>query len=153
MRIVIDHVRGTRRGQREEHVLDFQQGREGGRITIGRHPDCDISFDLRRDIEASTRHAELRIEKDKLVLCDIGSSNGTYIDGERVGCRFLTIAEPTPVTFGAGGPVLRIWWTSGGNQDVLPPPPPQRSSLNRFGLRMAMVVTILLLLGWLAIGW
>ena len=143
-------MRGTRRGQREEHVLDSQGE---GRITIGRHPDCDISFDLRRDIEASTRHAELCVQNNELVLCDIGSSNGTYIDGERVGCRPLIVAEPTPITFGVGGPVLSVWWVLGGNEDVLPPPPPPQP-LHRLSLVAILLVIILLaFFGWAAVRW
>ncbi|HEX7704431.1 MAG TPA: FHA domain-containing protein, partial [Kofleriaceae bacterium] len=77
MRVVIDHVAGTRRGQRQE--LDAQK-----RIRFGRHPDCEVAFDPYRDIDASSRHAELRPLENGWVLVDLGSSNGTYVDGHRV---------------------------------------------------------------------
>ena len=54
MRVVIDHVAGSRRGQRQEFPAT-------SRVRFGRHPDCEVSFDPQRDIDASSRHAELRI--------------------------------------------------------------------------------------------
>lgn len=54
----------------------------GAETTVGRHPDSDIFLD---DVTVSRRHAQIvastggqrRIE-------DVGSLNGTYLDGERV---------------------------------------------------------------------
>src|SRR5690349_24072799 len=85
VRVVIDHVAGSRRGQRQEFSA-------GTRVRFGRHPDCEVSFDPQRDIDASSRHAELRVARadatDPLsqgwVLVDLGSSNGTYVEGHRV---------------------------------------------------------------------
>ena len=53
-------------------------------VTIGRHPDCEVSFDAHRDIDASSRHAELRPQGEGWILVDVGSSNGTYVDGHKV---------------------------------------------------------------------
>ncbi len=103
MWVVVDHLRGTRRGQRQELELDE-------RLAIGRHPDCEVSFDTRRDLEASTRHAEIRSRESEVVLVDIGSSNGTHIEGQRVSERILPAGESVEVEFGEGGPRLRIWW-------------------------------------------
>lgn len=121
MWIVIDHLSGSRRGQRQELELD-------GRLQIGRHPDCDVGFDARRDLEASTRHAEIRVRGNDLVLFDIGSSNGTYVGEERVHEVVLAPGEPTEVQFGARGPRLRIWWDRDADPSAAPPLPPVRSS-------------------------
>ena len=72
MRVVIDHVAGSRRGQRQEFA-------PGSRVRFGRHPECEVSFDPQRDIDASSRHAELRQLETGWVLVDLGSSNGTYL--------------------------------------------------------------------------
>ena len=82
MRVVIDHIAGSRRGQRQEFPATE-------RVRFGRHPDCEVSFDPHRDIDASSRHAELRVATnaraatDEMsqgwVLVDLGSSNGTFI--------------------------------------------------------------------------
>ncbi|HLU65603.1 MAG TPA: FHA domain-containing protein [Kofleriaceae bacterium] len=102
MKIVVDHLKGSRRGQRQEFP-------SGGRISIGRHPKCDVSFDAHRDLDASSRHAELREQGDRYVLTDVGSSNGTFVGGSRVGEVVLEPEQPVVVEFGAGGPQLRIW--------------------------------------------
>jgi hypothetical protein len=50
--------------------------------TIGRHPDSGIFLD---DVTVSRRHAEIRRGDDGVhVLRDVGSLNGTYLDGERI---------------------------------------------------------------------
>ena len=54
----------------------------GDRVRLGRHPDCEIALD---DITVSRRHAEVvRGDDGFFVLRDVGSLNGTYLDGERV---------------------------------------------------------------------
>ena len=50
-------------------------------VTIGRHPSCD--FPLRRD-DVSRRHAEIRFEQGGFVLHDLESTNGTFVNAERV---------------------------------------------------------------------
>ncbi len=50
-------------------------------ITAGRHPDSDIFLD---DITVSRRHAEVRREGSRLVVRDVGSLNGTYLNRERI---------------------------------------------------------------------
>jgi len=50
--------------------------------SIGRHPDSGIFLD---DVTVSRRHSEIRRGADgQYVLSDVGSLNGTYLDGERV---------------------------------------------------------------------
>jgi pSer/pThr/pTyr-binding forkhead associated (FHA) protein len=50
-------------------------------VVIGRHRSCD--FPLRRS-NVSRRHAEVRPEAGRYVLRDLGSTNGTFVNGERV---------------------------------------------------------------------
>ena len=51
-------------------------------ITVaGRHPDADIFLD---DVTVSRRHAEFRRVDGGFELVDLGSMNGTYVEGERV---------------------------------------------------------------------
>ena len=112
MKIVVDHVVGSRRGQRQEFA-------GGERLTIGRHPKCDVSFDAHRDLDASSRHAELRAGEAGYVLHDVGSSNGTFVGGERVSEIPLEPGVSVLVEFGAGGPQLRLWV---GEDDMAPEP-------------------------------
>lgn len=52
-----------------------------GTVTIGRSPECDV---LLSDAACSRRHAQLHIADGALTLEDLGSHNGTRINGERV---------------------------------------------------------------------
>ncbi len=55
---------------------------------IGRQSQCEIS--LRRD-DISRRHAEVRYEAGQYRIRDLGSTNGTFVNGEEVvGSRILT---------------------------------------------------------------
>jgi hypothetical protein len=49
---------------------------------IGRGEDADLRI---ADPGASRRHAELRRENDRVVLADLGSTNGTLVNGNAVG--------------------------------------------------------------------
>lgn len=48
---------------------------------VGRSNDCDITLAASH---LSRRHAELSVRKGLLYLKDLGSANGTYLNGERV---------------------------------------------------------------------
>lgn len=47
-------------------------------VTIGRLPECAVVLD---DPNVSRRHAQLRREGDTVVLVDLGSTNGTRVNG------------------------------------------------------------------------
>lgn len=49
--------------------------------TVGRHPESDIFLD---DITVSRRHVEFRREGRSFRVHDVGSLNGTYVNGDRV---------------------------------------------------------------------
>ena len=113
---MIDHVSGTRRGQRQEFPV-------GTRIRFGRHPECEVSFDPHRDIDASSRHAELRILESGWVLVDLGSSNGTYVEGRRITEAPVARNAPVSIDFGPGGPRVRLFVGDDGEIEALPPAP------------------------------
>jgi pSer/pThr/pTyr-binding forkhead associated (FHA) protein len=48
---------------------------------IGRRPDCDLCIPLK---EISRRHCELELRSGLLKLRDLGSSNGTYLNGQKI---------------------------------------------------------------------
>ena len=50
-------------------------------ITLGRAPDCDC---LLTEPSVSRRHAELRSDGERWLLRDLGSRNGTRVNGVRV---------------------------------------------------------------------
>jgi pSer/pThr/pTyr-binding forkhead associated (FHA) protein len=116
VRVVIDHVAGSRRGQRQELGAD-------SRIRFGRHPECEVSFDPHRDIDASSRHAELRTVDAGWVLVDLGSSNGTYVEGHRITETPVARGTPVMIEFGPGGPRIRLFVGDDAEIETLPPAP------------------------------
>jgi pSer/pThr/pTyr-binding forkhead associated (FHA) protein len=50
-------------------------------FTIGRGRDCDYVVD---SSEISRQHAQLDFDQQKIVLQDLGSTNGTFLNGERI---------------------------------------------------------------------
>ena len=71
-------VRGPNRGAR--FLLDRDV------VTVGRHPDSDIFLD---DITVSRRHAEFRRDLATYWVHDVGSLNGTYVNGKRADDQLL----------------------------------------------------------------
>jgi hypothetical protein len=53
----------------------------GGSITIGRGPDNAIAID---NLAVSSRHAEIKSEQGHLVIEDLNSLNGTFVNSQRV---------------------------------------------------------------------
>jgi len=56
-------------------------GESAVELTIGRSPDCDVVVD---DGSVSRRHAVIRWSGESGVLVELGSSNGTFINGHRM---------------------------------------------------------------------
>ncbi len=66
------------------YYLDFKDQTfelKDGELTVGRSRTCDISVN---DPSVSRRHVVLKAESGRVLLKDLGSSNGTLINGERV---------------------------------------------------------------------
>ncbi len=73
------------------HWLVMADGRRVGIgddiVTVGRLPECAIVL---TDPNASRRHAQIRRDGDAVVLVDLGSTNGTRVNGTRVREQRLT---------------------------------------------------------------
>jgi pSer/pThr/pTyr-binding forkhead associated (FHA) protein len=66
---------GARKG------AEFEVGADNPLIVIGRKGTCAIQI---LDQKASREHAEVRFEDGRLVLRDLESRNGTWLNGDRV---------------------------------------------------------------------
>ena len=62
-------------------VLKEYTLKEGGRLTIGRHPDNDI---VPKDAAVSNHHAIIERIGEELIVLDKESRNGTFVNGTRV---------------------------------------------------------------------
>ena len=71
-------------------------------FSVGREA-CDVTLDAAR---VSRRHLEVTPGDGGWWIADLGSANGTLVDGERVGR--VWVDGPTAIQVGEGGPTLRL---------------------------------------------
>ncbi len=118
------HYRGNRDDQRspatpspppaaEPAPLVFPPG-SGVRFTIGRTRDCDLCL---TDLSVSRMHALLVRRQDGWVLSDLGSHNGTRLNG-------WLVREPVPVHAGDRVEFGSMAFIIQGNPPGEPPPGP-----------------------------
>ncbi len=89
------YVSGSLAGQVRTVAQEF--------ATIGRHPSSDLPFDPEKDLDVSSRHAAVFRHGSVFVLRDLGSTNGTYVNGARIqGDQTLTPNDT--IRFGVKGP-------------------------------------------------
>ena len=59
-------------------------------LIVGRAPTCDLSVS---DPTISRRHAELLCDEEQVTLRDLGSSNGTFVNGRKVAAATLEVDD------------------------------------------------------------
>lgn len=76
------------------YALEIESGAEPGQrfpvrgeVTIGRSPENDVTLN---DPQVSRRHARIVLEDGSVTIEDVGSLNGTYVNGERAGRAHLS---------------------------------------------------------------
>ncbi|MBB6076006.1 FHA domain-containing protein [Streptomyces paradoxus] len=111
----------------------------GGEIRIGRSADADVPLD---DPDVSRLHCAVTVSADgRVAVADLNSTNGTTVNGTRVGARVVPFAPGALLRIGesalrlapAGGPGGRVETTPDGEghvrvagpagPEVLPPSP------------------------------
>ncbi len=94
---------------------------QSGSLLLGRGPDCALQFNPAVDNMVSTRHATLQVEPDGFYVVDNNSTNGTYLNGQRVAGK-ARLNNGDVVELGVQGP--RIVISIAAPQPVAPPPAP-----------------------------
>lgn len=56
-------------------------------MLLGRSRDCDVFIESQ---EISRQHARIRVRSDAVIVEDLTSTNGTFVNGERVNSRMIT---------------------------------------------------------------
>lgn len=103
MKLTVVHLEGSKQGLTESLA--------GQVITIGRDPTNTLSFDPFKDLDVSTRHATLTQQGDQVVLQDLGSTNGTYLNGEKMSGAVAIPPGGCMVKFGENGPKCQLSYT------------------------------------------
>jgi len=97
MRATFTYQIGPNKGERARF--------DGSVVSVGRASDNDLSFgDHERRV--SSHHAQVSRRGDQYVLLDLGSTNGTMVNGRRVVAT--EIHQDDLIEFGAGGPLVRF---------------------------------------------
>ncbi len=99
-------------------------------LVVGRHRDSDIRFDAERDLDVSTRHAQIEKKGDHWVVRDLGSRNGTFVNGHRLTGE-TRLDKTDQVRFGIEGPSVEFMVVPDSTPDTVDEPLPARDATVR----------------------
>lgn len=105
IQLIIRHVTGAR--ATEVDIVPIGEHRE---LIFGRARSAAVRFHPQQDQLVGRFHARLvpfGVSPDGFLLSDLGSRNGTYLNGARVEAPTV-IHNGDRVRFGAGGPEVEI---------------------------------------------
>src|SRR5579859_1890598 len=100
MLVTVIHIDGSKKGQTET----FEQTLVG----IGRDPANQLVFDPFKDQDVSAKHAQFVLQGNQLMIQDLKSRNGTFVNGARVGEQPSAVPDGAVVQFGDKGPKIQI---------------------------------------------
>jgi hypothetical protein len=122
MQVELRITSGSRAGQREQFDKPV--------ISIGRHPLNDLRFDPERDPDASSRHAEILVVGDKATLRDLDSTNGTFVNGQRIAAE-RALFDGDLISFGREGPAVEFHAAPAPVPAAAPAAPARRDTVAR----------------------
>jgi eukaryotic-like serine/threonine-protein kinase len=81
VKVILTLSNGSLKGQRWEFIHPTK-------CLIGRAADCDVQLPLRLEfMDVSRHHCELAIDPPVARVRDLGSRNGTFVNGVKIGQR------------------------------------------------------------------
>jgi protease PrsW len=98
---------------------------QSGSLLLGRGADCALQFNPAVDNMVSTRHATIQVEPDGFHVVDNNSTNGTFLNGQRVAGK-ARLNNGDVVELGVGGP--RIAMSIAAPEPVVAPPAPVQAA-------------------------
>lgn len=97
MRLVVIQEPGTEPGQFQPKIFDLKYDPLRPVLRVGRHSTNDIVLS---DASISRYHSEIEVRPNGIMITDLGSSNGTFINNQRL--------DPNSQAFVRPGEQLRI---------------------------------------------
>ncbi len=97
MAIVLEFLSGSIQGERRF---------DGRLVRVGRDSQGEVVFDFQKDPAVSFNHAVLEEVDGRWELKDLGSTNGTLVNGKKITRHFLADGDIT--AFGLAGPQVKI---------------------------------------------
>jgi len=117
-----------------------------GTLTIGRSQKCDVAIDSG---SVSRHHANLLIHQD-VEIEDVGSSNGTFVDGARLSTN-QRVRLGIGIPFLVGGVTLMVQTRAGSRRETTPSAS-QLAALEQSAARIAVGKLSILVLGETGVG-
>jgi predicted component of type VI protein secretion system len=77
-------------------------------VTLGRGPECTLRFDANRDLKISSKHALIIRTEDGVMLRDQYSSNGLYLNRQRVRAEGTRLHHDDEISLGYEGAAIRV---------------------------------------------
>jgi DNA-binding NtrC family response regulator len=93
----------------------------GDRTVIGKHASCDVVL---RDPAVSRLHCEIAVEGERAVIRDLGSRNGTLLDGTAIAVGYardgsvLSLGQ-TQIALDLGGAEVRVVMSGGDRYGLM----------------------------------
>jgi len=92
-------------------VTGFAAGKRisltAGDMVLGRNPDTDLQFDPLKDLTVSGAHAAVSKTDDGWSVRDLGSLNGTFVNGEKISNPAI-LRDQDRIQLGRNGPVVEF---------------------------------------------
>jgi len=115
-------------------------------VVIGRQSECEIPIPSE---EVSRRHAELRVTPDGVMVEDLGSSNGTYVNDRRITRQLMKAGDELrldTIRFLLLAPGQEMGQAAARNEAPAPSPAAARpvAKSSRTGLMWAIVAVAIL---------
>ena len=90
-------------------------------IAIGRHPESDLQLDPHADLDASSRHAAIVKRGESWFLQDVGSRNGTLLNGYKISGD-SKLDDTDQIRLGPDGPLVEFRLVSDKTPDTVATP-------------------------------
>ncbi len=73
-------------GPQAGQIIDLKMGRN----LIGRSPQCDVKI---TSAGVSKEHSEIQVAREKIIIVDLKSSNGTYLNGIKIQSSLVRLGD------------------------------------------------------------